>query len=203
VFRGETVQFLPSQSPVRSAFLVVGTVALLCAGAAIAAAAFTPTDPLAPRQWYLTADHAFDYFPELLPQLPAVRVAVIDSGLDCNHPEFQGRIVAVRSFVGGSPCVDGNGHGTFVAGEIAAAVNNGAGIAGIAFPAQLLVAKIAGSGGGVSVEAEAEAIRWAADEGARVINLSLGGQRDPIDPRRDSPRSWRQMLSPTRSEKER
>jgi len=160
-------------------------VALLCAGAAIAGAAFTPTDPLGPRQWYLTADHAFDYFPEVLPQLPAVRVAVIDSGLDCNHPEFQGRIVAVRSFVGGSPCFDGNGHGTFVAGEIAAAVNNGAGIAGIAFPAQLLVAKIAGSGGGVSVEAEAEAIRWAADEGARVINLSLGGLRDPSDPPRD------------------
>ncbi len=161
-------------------------VAVLVASAAEAAAIFTPNDPLAPRQWYLAADHAFDYFPVGLPQLPPVRVAVIDSGLDCNHPEFQGRVAAVRSFVGGSACVDQSGHGTFVAGEIAAATNNGVGIAGIAFPAQLLIAKIAGSGTAVSVEAESKAIRWAADQGARVINLSIGGLRDPADPGSDS-----------------
>src|SRR5262245_28361656 len=91
----------------------------------VADAAFIPSDPLAPQQWYLAADHAFDFFPPELPLLPAVRVAVIDSGLDCAHPEFRARVIAGRSFVGGSACTDENGHGTFVAGEIAAATDNG------------------------------------------------------------------------------
>ena len=93
-----------------------------------------------------------------------------------------GRIAAPQSFVGGG-ITDRQGHGTFVAGLIAAAADNGEGIAGIAFPAQLLIAKVVRSDGTISPEAEAKAIRWAADNGARVINLSLGGLRDPIRPR--------------------
>jgi hypothetical protein len=147
--------------------------------------AFTPTDPLASRQWYLQQDHAFDVWPEV-PALQPVRVAVIDSGIDASHPEFAGRIVTARSFVGGSASTDQVGHGTFVAGEIAAALNNGEGIAGIAFPAELLVAKVVRPDRSISLEAEAEAIRWAVDRGARVLNLSLGGVRDPHNPDRDT-----------------
>ena len=147
--------------------------------------AFTPNDPLASRQWYVQQDRAFDGWPEL-PTLPGVRVAVIDSGIDASHPEFAGRIALARSFVGGSATTDQAGHGTFVAGEIAAAVNNGQGIAGMAFPAQLLVAKVVRQDRSISVEGEAAAIRWAADHGARVINLSLGGVRDPRDPQLDT-----------------
>ncbi len=69
---------------------------------------------------------------------------------------------------------------------IAAAADNGEGIAGIAFPAELLVAKVVRPDGTISPEAEAKAIRWAADNGARVINLSLGGLRDPIHRDRDT-----------------
>ena len=94
-------------------------------------------------------------------------------------------MLASRTFVGGS-VADVQGHGTFVAGEIAAATNNGEGIAGIGFPAQLLVAKVVRSDGTISLEAEAKAIRWSADQGARVINLSLGGLRDPRNPSRDT-----------------
>jgi subtilisin family serine protease len=153
--------------------------------AAPAARAFTPTDPLAARQWYLTQDRAFDAW-ETVPALNPVKVAVIDSGIDGGHPEFAGRIAAARSFVGGSPLVDEQGHGTFVAGEIAAGLNNGVGIAGIAFPAQLLIAKVVRPDGSISLDAEAQAIRWAADEGARVINLSIGGVRDPADKSQDT-----------------
>jgi subtilisin family serine protease len=114
-------------------------------------------------------------------------VAVIDSGIDAGHPEFAGKIAAARSFVGApSDVTDREGHGTFVAGEIAAIANNGVGIAGIAFPAQLVVAKVVGSDGTIAPEVEAKAIRWAVAQGARVINLSLGGLRDPLDPRRDT-----------------
>jgi subtilisin family serine protease len=110
---------------------------------------------------------------------------VIDSGIDGNHPEFAGKIAAHRSFVGGSALNDSQGHGTLVAGLIAAQTNNGVGVAGIAFPSQLLVAKVVRNRS-VSLEAEAEAIRWAVDNGARVINLSLGGLRDPRNLDRDT-----------------
>ena len=143
------------------------------------AQAFTPNDPLAPKQWYLVQDKTFNAF-ELLPPLPEVRVGVIDTGVDLSHPELRSQIVATRSFVGGT-VNDTNGHGTFVAGEIAAAVDNGRGIAGLSPSAQLLIAKVVGDDGTVSPAVEAQAIRWVVARGARVVNVSLGGVRDPQD----------------------
>src|SRR5207244_9233057 len=109
----------------------------------------------------------------------------IDSDIDTTHPEVDGKILIGKIFVGGTPN-DTNGHGTFVAGEIAAALNNNEGIAGMSFPAQLIVAKVVRPDDSISLEGEAQANRWAADRGARVINLSLGGLRDPRDPSRDT-----------------
>jgi subtilisin family serine protease len=147
--------------------------------------AFVPPDPFFSRQWYVPAVHAFDAWPLRQPTwLSATRVAVIDSGIDADHPEFKGRIAAANTFVGGSAYKDGQGHGTFVAGLIAARLD-GTGMAGLAFPAQLLVAKVVRADGAVPLEAEARAIRWAVDKGARVINLSLGGVRNPFDPTGD------------------
>jgi hypothetical protein len=148
--------------------------------------AFTPTDPLAARQWYLDQIRAFDTWPERPPFLPGVKVAIVDSGIDLGHPEFEGRVLTGRSFVGSGWRTDEQGHGTFVAGLVAANLNNGRGIAGLGIPAELIVAKVIGRERTVSVEAEARAIRWAVDQGARVINLSLGGVRDPLDPDRDT-----------------
>jgi subtilisin family serine protease len=147
--------------------------------------AFVPTDPLIPLQWYLPAVRAFDYWPER-PPLDPVRVAVIDSGIDAGHPEFVNRVVASRSFVPGPPTTDSVGHGTMVAGEIGAAIDNAEGIAGLGFPVELVIAKVVGPDGNISVEAEAKAIRWAVDQGARVVNLSLGGPRDPRNPAVDT-----------------
>ncbi|HET7367488.1 MAG TPA: S8 family serine peptidase [Gaiella sp.] len=146
--------------------------------------AFTPSDPFAPRQWYTAATHAYDAW-DALPPLAPVRVAVIDSGIDLTHPDLAPRIAAARSFVGGSP-QDTRGHGTIVAGIIAAEPENATGIAGLAPGAELLVAKVVADNGTISVEAEARAIHWAVDRGARVINISLGGLRDPNDPSRDT-----------------
>jgi len=110
---------------------LLGGALLLALAVPAAAKAFTPNDPFVPRQWYAAQDRAFDAF-NVLPLLPQVRVAVIDSGADAGHPDLKGRIAAARSFVGGSPS-DDQGHGTFVAGEIAAGIDDGHGIAG---PAQ-------------------------------------------------------------------
>ncbi len=149
------------------------------------AAAFSPTDPLAARQWYLAANHVYDAWPQP-PLLTPVRIAVIDSGVDTSHPELAKHIVAARSFVGGKATIDTQGHGTFVAGLIGATVNDGIGIAGSFPSAQLIVAKVVTAQRTIPVAAEARAIRWAVDQGARVINMSLGGVRDPLDPSRDT-----------------
>ena len=146
---------------------------------------FTPNDPLAARQWYLSRIHAFDSWPQF-PALEPVRVAILDSGVDSTHPELQDQIIEGRSFVSSFWDSDTNGHGTFVAGEIAAALNNGQGIAGVGFPADLLIAKIVRPDGTISPDAEARAIHWAVNHDARVINMSFGGVRDPHDPSQDT-----------------
>ena len=165
--------------------VLVAALVVASLAAPAAAAAFVTNDPLAPDQWYLDQDRAFDSWLQP-PVLSPVKVAVVDSGIDGGHPEFAGRIALSKSFVGGSALTDEQGHGTFVAGEIAASINNGVGIAGIAFPAQLLIAKVVDTDGTISLEAESAAIHWAVDHGARVINLSLGGLRDPGEPSNDT-----------------
>ncbi|MGH3001910.1 MAG: S8 family peptidase [Gaiellaceae bacterium] len=163
--------------------------ALVLAALALAlpavAAAFDNTEPYAAKQWYLDEDNAWSFWPSV-PTLAPVRVAVIDSGIDGTHPDLIGRVVAARSFVGGSAYTDEQGHGTFVAGEIAANPFNGIGMAGLAFNAQLMIAKVVEPDGDVSLPGEVAAIRWAADNGARVINLSLGGVRDPFNSKLDT-----------------
>jgi subtilisin family serine protease len=149
--------------------------------------AFVPNDALLTRQWYLQQIRAFDSWPGLPPPFnPRVRVAVIDSGIDSTHPDLAPRIEFGRSFVGGSWKKDPHGHGTFVAGIIAAEANNAEGIAGIGLGTDLLVAKVVREDGTISLEAEARAIKWAVRQGAKVINLSFGGIRDPKNPKRDT-----------------
>jgi len=164
---------------VKRVLALAAAVAAVVVPAAATAAIAPPNDPLAPRQWYLGRDRALDVF-DAAKQLFLVRVAVIDSGVDAAHPELRGRIVASHSFVGGS-IADELGHGTFVAGEIAAIADNGAGIAGLAPSARLVIAKVVGADGRISPRVEARAIRWAVRSGARVINLSFGSTRDPGD----------------------
>ena len=143
--------------------------------------AFEPNDPLAPRQWYLGAIRAFDFWPDA-PLQPPVRVAIVDSGVDGGHPELAGRIVGSRSFVSSPALVDTDRPRTIIAGQIAATIGNARGTAGVGIPVELLVAKVVASNGSISIVDEASAIRWAVDSGAQVINLSLGGPRDPRAP---------------------
>lgn len=152
---------------------------------AVPALAFDNTEPLAAKQWYLEHDNAWTFWPTM-PKLFPVNVAVIDTGIDGTHPDLMGRVILAKSFVGGSPYRDDLGHGTFVAGLIAANPSNNLGIAGMAFNARLMIAKVVDGSGNISLQGEVAAIRWAADNGARVINLSLGGVRDPLDPALDT-----------------
>jgi subtilisin family serine protease len=149
------------------------------------AAAFTPTNQFYGKQWYLGQDNAFDAWPTP-PTFQPVKIAIVDSGVDCSLPDFAGQIGAKKSFVGGNnPCDDVQGHGTIVAGEIAGALNT-AGVVGLAYSSQLLVAKVVANDGTIPLKAEAAGIRWAVNQGARVVNLSFGAVRDPLERSLDS-----------------
>lgn len=102
-----------------------------------------------------------------------VTVAVVDSGIDAAHPDLAGQVVPGASMIGGST-VDTHGHGEYVAGTIGAVGNNAIGPAGYCWKCPLMPIKISNNGS-ATYSAMAAAITWAADHGARVINVSYAG----------------------------
>ena len=105
-----------------------------------------------------------------------VTIAIIDSGVDLSHADIAAKIVPGYDFVNGDAIPqDDNGHGTHVAGIAAASGNNGVGVAGVSWGARIMPIKVLNAGGGGSFADVAAGIVWAADNGAQVINLSLGG----------------------------
>jgi type VII secretion-associated serine protease mycosin len=106
----------------------------------------------------------------------AGKIAVLDTGVQSAHPDLSGRVLAGYDFVNDdSNAGDDNGHGTWVAGIIAAKVNDGYGIAGISWSDKILPVKIMSREGTGSSSDLASGIIWAADHGATVINMSVGG----------------------------
>lgn len=111
-----------------------------------------------------------------------VVIAILDTGLDLGHAEFSGRIVAGYDFVNddSDPTDDSySGHGTLVTGIAAATGNNGTDIAGVDWNAQIMPIKVLNQFGNGNYSDVAEGIIWAVDNGADVINLSLGGPTVP------------------------
>ena len=107
----------------------------------------------------------------------AVKVAIIDSGMDVGHPDLAAKVAPAdrwNTFSNTTNVTDTVGHGTFVAGVAAAATNNATGVAGTGWNSSLMAVKVADGSGGLALTDVAEGIVWAADHGAKVINLSLG-----------------------------
>lgn len=104
-----------------------------------------------------------------------IKVAVLDTGIEATHADLTGKVVAEFNFTDSASANDANGHGTHVAGIAAAATNNGSGIAGSGYNTTLLNGKVLGDDGSGYYSWIANGIVWAADQGAKVINLSLGG----------------------------
>ena len=145
----------------------------------------TPNDPLyTTHQWNLPKINAPAAWDITIGD-PAVVVAVVDSGFDVLHPDGPAHIRLgcdyvrwrLASYGGACPPVgdDQNGHGTHVAGIVAAGQNNALGVTGLAPGVTLLVIRTADAAGSSYMSDVAQAIREAADGGARVVNLSLGG----------------------------
>lgn len=104
-----------------------------------------------------------------------VIVAVIDTGVDLNHSDLQGRLTdGLNVIIEGQPPMDDVGHGTHVAGVISALVNNNEGVAGMSWYNRVMPVKVLDQSGAGTTYAVAQGIIWAVDQGASVINLSLG-----------------------------
>jgi subtilisin family serine protease len=171
--------------PTARAVLAASAAGLLAAGTAVAAPAGAAStgDPLSSAQWGLDQVRA--------PQAWAtatgsgVTIAVLDSGVDLAHEDLRSKTLSGANFVGcaeNGPCGTGDWetgegpgdpHGTHVAGIAAAATGNGIGVAGVARDATILPVRVLGPEGG-TFEEIAAGIRYAADNGAEVITMSLG-----------------------------
>ncbi len=131
-------------------------------------------DPLYSQQWHLhniNIEGAWDKT-----KGKGMTVAVIDTGVTKVRDLVETEFVKGYDFVNDREnASDDNGHGTHVAGTIAQATNNSYGVAGVAYEARLMPLKVLSDYGGGTIADIAEAIKFAADNGADVINMSLGG----------------------------
>jgi len=151
---------------------------------------FTPSDTFYDYEWGLQndsftiqPDSSFDhdadidapYAWQVTRGSSATRVAILDSGIDQNHEDLMAKIVANKNFTTSRTVDDKYGHGTHVAGTAAAVSDNSKGVAGVALNASLMNVKVLGDNGSGSCSGVANGMVWAADNGAHVINMSLGG----------------------------
>jgi thermitase len=140
--------------------------------APVAVVAATVNDALVSQQWgwyRIKADRAYDtgYHGA------GVVVALLDTGVDMGHPDLAANIIGGWNFVDNNDNItDVDGHGTMVAGIVAALANNGIGIAGVAPNVSIMPLKVL-SGNETRVELNS-AIRYAVDNGAKVIGMSFG-----------------------------
>ncbi|MNI44762.1 Minor extracellular protease Epr precursor [compost metagenome] len=140
---------------------------------------FIPNDLLFSRyQWNLPVIETMEGW-QVNRGAQDVIVAVVDTGVDLNHPDLVGQLLPGYNAVSENDQPnDDVGHGTHVTGVIAAAVNNNLGVAGMTWFNKVLPVKVLDQTGAGSTYAVAQGIIWAADHGAKVINMSLGNYAD-------------------------
>jgi hypothetical protein len=141
----------------------------------------TVNDPFyAANQWNLQRINAarawqMVYSQNLFAPAAPITVAVLDTGIDTTHPEFAGRLLPGYNYIGAGnpPLRDGFGHGTHVAGILAAGLNDGVGIAGVAPQIRIAPYRVLNDNGGGTIADVAAGIITATMDGARIINMSL------------------------------
>lgn len=145
----------------------------------------SPNDPYFPMQWGLPRIGMVSAWSVTAGSSDVV-VAVIDTGVDLDHPDLVGRIDTENDwdFVADDPTPDDqHGHGTHVAGIIVATTNNGECVAGVAPGCTVLPIRVLNAGGKGTTASLIAGIDWAVSKGADVINLSIGGEfwPDPLE----------------------
>ncbi len=141
----------------------------------IYSAGWTPNDPGLNQQYAWSRIQAYTAW-DVTQGSAGTVIAVVDTGIQLNHPDLDAKIVAGYDYVQGDTSPDdGNGHGTHVAGTAAAETNNGAGGAGTCPNCRLMPVRVLDNNGSGTLVNVANGINYAANNGAKVINLSLGG----------------------------
>ena len=135
----------------------------------------TPNDTRYAEQWGLATVQAAEAW-DITHGLSTVKIAVLDTGILDSHPDLASKVVLSENLSSAPNATDRNGHGTHVAGIAAAATNNGLGVAGMAREALLLNVKVLDDSGSGYTSDVVEGIVWATDNGAQVINMSLGSE---------------------------
>lgn len=141
-----------------------------------------PNDLKYPDQWHLPKISAPDGWDTNTGSTEVV-IAIIDSGVDSNHPDLMDKLVPGKNFLCGydlNNTDDVNGHGTAVAGTAAATTDNEIGVAGVNWESKIMPLVVLGSNNYGTISDTIEAIIYAADNGVEVINLSLGGPGSSI-----------------------
>jgi subtilisin family serine protease len=128
-------------------------------------------------EWAYHATHT-DLVPQpVIRAASAVTIAIVDTGADLTAPDIAAKAPTIHSVVADTPLPDTTGHGTFVASIAAGSVTNNEGIAGFGGDAKLLIVQSNRAVNTFTDVDEAAAIVWAVDQGAKIINLSLGGSQ--------------------------
>ncbi len=135
-----------------------------------------PNDPIYPLQWGLPRIDLPSAWSTTVGD-PSVTIAVLDTGVDESHEDLEGAVTAGRDFVGDDASVDAHGHGTLSAGVAAARADNLRGVAGACWECGILAVRVLDEDGQGTVADVSAGIRYAAEEGADVIALSLGRAR--------------------------
>lgn len=136
---------------------------------------YTPNDPSQSQQYAWNKIQAYAAW-DTTRGSTATTIAVVDSGIQRSHPDLDAKIVAGYDYVSGDTAPDdGNGHGTHVAGTSAAETNNSTGGAGTCPDCKLMPVRVLDNAGSGTLVNVANGINFAANNGAKVINLSLGG----------------------------
>jgi subtilisin family serine protease len=134
----------------------------------------TPNDYWYPSQWHLTKIQAPNAW-GVTTGSTGVTIAVIDSGVSAVNDLSSKLLPGINLIDGGTDVTDGFNHGTPVAGIAGASTNNGTGVAGISWLSSILPVKVYGNTGATTCSAITNGIIWAADHGAKVINMSFAG----------------------------
>ncbi|HET6312958.1 MAG TPA: S8 family serine peptidase [Chloroflexia bacterium] len=136
---------------------------------------FTPNDPGRTQQYAWNNIQAYSAW-DVTQGSSSVVIAIVDTGIQRNHPDLDAKIVAGYDYVQNDTAPDdGNGHGTHVAGTSAAETNNGIGGAGTCPNCRLMPVRVLDNSGSGTLVNVANGINFAANNGAKSINLSLGG----------------------------
>jgi thermitase len=133
-----------------------------------------PDDSYFANQWALTtigAPQAWD----VTTGSSNINIAILDTGVDLDHPDLADKIVSNINFTNSPTVDDVDGHGTHVAGIAAAMTDNGIGVAGLGYRANIMNVKVLGDTGAGSYSGLVSGIIWAVDNGADIISMSLGG----------------------------